>query len=155
MGTGTPRYAEDYPVGEKFDLGSYVLTMEEILEFSTRWDPHPFHIDEEQARRSPFGGIIASGWHVTLILMRLMHDSGFISLETSVGSPGHDGLKWIKPVRPGERLFGSAVITGLRISKSRPELGFVTNTATLRNDKGEDVYELKSTAIVKTRVAAH
>jgi acyl dehydratase len=153
MSSTALRYAEDYQVGDVFDLGSIIVTKEEILEFSRKWDPQPFHVDEQSAERSAFGGIIASGWHVTLLMMRMMNDSGFISPETSLGSPGHDGLKWLKPVRPGERLSGTAEITEVRISKSKPELGFVTHIATLRNEASEKVYVLKSTSIVKSREA--
>jgi acyl dehydratase len=154
MSSTAPRYAEDYQVGDVFDLGSIVVTKEEIVEFSQKWDPQPFHIDEQSAERSAFGGLIASGWHVTLLMMRMMNDSGFISPETSLGSPGHDGLRWLKPVRPGERLGGTAEITAVHISKSKPELGFVTHIATLRNEASEEVYVLKSTSIVKSRSQA-
>jgi acyl dehydratase len=151
MADKSPRYAEDYRVGEVFDLGQIVITRDEIIEFSRAWDPQPFHVDEKNAGASAYGGLIASGWHVTLLMMRMMNDSGFISHETSLGSPGHDGLKWIKPVRPGDRLSGTAEITDVRISRSKPELGFVTHIAKLQNDAKEDVYVLKSTSIVKTR----
>ena len=90
------RYAEDYKVGDVFDLGWIVVSREEIIEFSKKWDPQPFHIDEQNAGDSAYGGLIASGWHVTLLMMRMMNDSGFISHETSLGSPGLDGLKWLE-----------------------------------------------------------
>lgn len=101
MSEKSPRFAEDYKVGDIFDLGQIVITREKVIEFSKKWDPQPLHIDEKNAGESAFGGLIASGWHVTLLMMRMMNDSGFISHETSLGSPGHDGLKWLKPVRPG------------------------------------------------------
>jgi acyl dehydratase len=128
MADKSPRYAEDYRVGEVFDLGQIVITRDEIIEFSKMWDPQPFHVDERNAGTSAYGGLVASGWHVTLLMMRMMNDSGFISHETSLGSPGHDGLKWLKP-----------------------ELSFVTHIAKLQNDAKEDVYVLMSTSIVKTR----
>jgi acyl dehydratase len=145
------RYAEDYKVGDVFDLGRIVVSQEEIIEFSKKWDPQPFHIDEQNAGDSAYGGLIASGWHVTLLMMPMMNDSGFISHETSLGSPGLDGLKWLKPVRPGDMLSGTAEITDVRVSRSKPELGFVSHIAKLRNDAHEDVYVLKSTSIVKAR----
>ena len=149
MGQRSPRVAEDYKVGDVFDLGEIVITREEIIEFSQKWDPQPFHIDEKNAGESAFGRLIASGWHVTLLMMRMMNDSGFISHETSLGSPGHDGLKWLKPVRPGDRLFGTAEITDVRVSRSKPSLGFVAHIAKLTNDARDEVYVLKSTSIVK------
>jgi acyl dehydratase len=151
MALASPRYAEDYKVGDVFDLGQVAVTREEIIEFSQKWDPQPFHLDGGGAERNQFGGMIASGWHVTLLMMRMMNDSGFISHETSLGSPGLDGLKWLKPVHPGEKLFGSAEIIEVRVSRSKPHLGFVTHIAKLRNEANEDVYVLNSTSIVKTR----
>ena len=117
------------------------------------WDPQPFHGEEKNTGASACGGLIASGWHVTLLTMRMTTDSGFISHQTSLGSPGHDGLKWLKLVRPNYRLSGSAEITDVRISRSKPELGFVTHIAKLQNDTKEDVYVRKSTSIVRTRSA--
>jgi acyl dehydratase len=154
MGDRSPRFAEDYKVGDVFDLGQIVVTREEIIEFSKKWDPQPFHIDERNAGESAFGGLIASGWHVTLLMMRMMNDSGFISHETSLGSPGHDGLKRLKPVRPGDRLYGIAEITDVHFSRSKPGLGFVTHIAKLTNDAKDDVYVLKSTSIIQTRNAS-
>jgi acyl dehydratase len=145
------RYAEDYKIDDVYDLGQIVVTPEEIIEFSKKWDPQPFHIDEKNAEKSAYGGLIASGWHVTLLMMRMMNDSGFISYETSLGSPGLEGLQWLKPVRPGDRLSGTAEIVDMRISRSKPELGFVSHVARLLNDARKDVYVLKSTSIIRTR----
>jgi acyl dehydratase len=103
MADKSPRYAEDYRVGEVFDLGQIVITRDEIIEFSKMWDPQPFHVDERNAGTSAYGGLVASGWHVTLLMMRMMNDSGFISHETSLGSPGHDGLKWLKAGSAGRQ----------------------------------------------------
>jgi acyl dehydratase len=148
------RYAEDYQVGEIVDVGEYTLTKEEIIAFAQTWDPQPFHLDEQAAAATMFGGLIASGWHVALIMMRLMLRSEFISAETSLGSPGLDGLKWLLPVRPGDRLSGTVEVTNVRISRSKPGIGFVTTIARLRNQSNEDVYWLNSTAIIKSRSAA-
>ena len=81
------RYAEDYRVGEIVDVGEYTLTKDEIIAFAQQWDPQPFHLDEEAAAATMFGGLIASGWHVALIMMRMMLRSEFISAETSLGRP--------------------------------------------------------------------
>jgi acyl dehydratase len=153
MADSTLRYAEDYRPGEAFDLGFYDMTREEILEFARRWDAQPFHVDEEAARRSHYGGIIASGWHTGLVMLKLMM-RGFICAETTMGSPGQDELRFLKPVRPGDRLHGRVEVTGVHLSRSRPGMGFVSNTATLTNQKGECVLRMKSTAIFKTRSAA-
>jgi acyl dehydratase len=147
------RYAEDYKPGDVFELGTYDVTAAEIVEFAKKYDPQPFHIDEEAAKKTIHGGLISSGWLTGIIMLQLMR-RGFICVETSMGSPGHDELRWLKPVRPGDRLHGRVVVGDVRISKSRPEMGFVNNTATLTNQNGEVVFSMKSAAIFKTRAAA-
>jgi acyl dehydratase len=147
------RYAEDYKPGDIFELGHYDVTAAEIVEFATKYDPQPFHIDEAAAKKTIHGGLISSGWLTGIIMLSLMR-KGFICEETSMGSPGHDELRWLKPVRPGDRLHGRVEVTDVKISKSRPEMGFVQNTATLTNQKGELVFSMKSAAIFKTRGAA-
>jgi acyl dehydratase len=154
MSPAIVRYAEDYLVGQVFDVGDYALTKEEIISFAQSWDPQPFHLDESAAAATIFGGLIASGWHVALIMMRMMLRSGFISPETSLGSPGHEGLKWLLPVRPGDRLSGTVTVTGVRTSRSRPEIGFIASVASLRNQSDEEVYWLQSTAIIKSRISS-
>jgi acyl dehydratase len=150
----TLRYAEDYRPGEAFDLGSHRITEAEIVEFARQYDPQPMHVDKEFAARSHYGGLISSGWLTALILFRLML-RGFICQETSLGSPGHDETRWFKPVRPGDVLHGRAEVGEVRISKSKPEMGFVHNTATLTNQAGQMVLRIRSTAIFKTRPAAN
>jgi acyl dehydratase len=83
--------------------------------------------------------------------MRMILHSGFISPETGLGSPGHDGLKFLKPVRPGDTLKGTLEVTDVRISRSKPDLGLVTTIATLRNQRNEEVYWLKSISLIKAR----
>jgi acyl dehydratase len=153
MPTKELRYAEDYKPGDAFDLGSYEVTQQEIVEFARQYDPFPFHVDDEAARQTMFGGIISSGWLTALIWLRLMHKH-FITAETIIGSPGHEEMKWPAPVRPGDRLQGRLEIRESRVSKSKPELGFVRYTATLTRQTGEEVFITTSTLIVKSRVAA-
>lgn len=147
------RHAEDYVPGEVFELGSKTVTEDEVIAFARQYDPHPFHTDPDAARGSIFGGLTASGWQTALFMMQLMH-GGFISAETSLGSPGHDELRWLQPVRPGDRLTARVEVLAVTLSRSRPELGFVKNRATLTNQHGELVYRLVSSAIVKTRRGA-
>ena len=97
-----------------------------------------------------FGGIISSGWLTALVWLRLMH-SHFLCYETVLGSPGHEEMVWPTPVRPGDRLSGTVEIRESRISKSKPELGFVRYTATLTNQKLDDVFVTTSTLMVKSR----
>lgn len=143
------RYAEDYRPGEIFELGTYVITEQEIVEFATRYDPMPFHVDRAAAARSIYGGLTASGWQSCLIMIGMMH-KGFICSQTSLGSPGME-FKWLKPVRPGDRLAGQVEVEEVRVSRSKPGLGFVTNVATLTNQLGEIVYSTRNVAIFRTR----
>jgi len=147
------RYAEDYRPGEVFDLGSHQITETEILEFARQYDPQPIHVDKEFAARSQFGGLISSGWLTALILFRMMLH-GFICQETSIASPGHDETRWLKPVRPNDILHGSLEVGEVRISKSKPEMGFVQYIATLTNQDGELVLRLRSATIFRTRMTA-
>ena len=144
------RYAEDYSAGDVFDLGTYDVTREEIIEFSHKYDPFPFHVDDQAAQATVFGGIISSGWLTALVWLRMMHKS-FLCHETTLGSPGHEEMLWPIPVRPGDRLSGKVEIKESRVSVSKPELGFVRYTSTLKNQKDKDVFVTTSTMIVKPR----
>jgi acyl dehydratase len=150
--TPKSRFSEDYRAGEELDLGSYRVTRDEIIEFARKYDPFPFHVDEEAARATPFGGIIASGWMTALVWLKLMHES-FLDPATTLGSPGHEEVNWPTPVRPGDTLRGKVVIKDSRISKSKPDRGFIRYTATLHNERGECVFVTTSTIIVRSRAA--
>ena len=145
----TTRYVEDYKPGDTFDLGTYEVSRNEIIDFARHYDPFPFHVDEEAAQKTIFGGIVSSGWLTALVWLRLMHKH-FITPEI-VGSPGHEEMKWPVPVRPGDRLRGQLEIKESRVSKSKPDIGFVRYTAALRNQSGEQVFLTTSTLIVKAR----
>tara|TARA_Y100000588_G_scaffold370867_1_gene441550 strand:+ start:525 stop:980 length:456 start_codon:yes stop_codon:yes gene_type:complete len=144
------RYAEDFEVGEKFDLGRYYVTREEIVDFAQKYDPFPFHVDEEFASKTVFGGIISSGWLTSLVWLRLMHKN-FLEYETVLGSPGHEEVKWPTPVRPDDQLEGTLEVLEQRVSSSRPDLGFVRYRATLTNQNDETVFDTTSTMIIKPR----
>lgn len=144
------RYFDDYRAGDVLELGSRVIGEEESVEFAARYDPLPFHTDRDAAAKSIYGGLTSSGWLTALVMMRMLNE-GFICIETSLGSPGIDRLEWLRPVRPGDELHGRVEVNEVRASKSRPEMGFVTNTATLTNQHGEIVYRAKSVAIFRTR----
>ncbi|MEI8183847.1 MAG: MaoC family dehydratase, partial [Desulfomonile sp.] len=97
------RYFEDYVPGSVHEFGSIAVEEAEMINFARRFDPQPFHIDPEAAKQSIFGGLIASGWHTASLAMRLLVDH-YISHVASLGSPGVDELRWLKPVRPGDTL---------------------------------------------------
>ncbi len=146
------KFAEDYKVGDSFELGPFEVTREEIVEFARKYDPFPFHVDDEAAKATVFGGIISSGWLTALVWLRLMH-SHFLCYETVLGSPGHEEMVWPTPVRPGDRLSGTLEIRESRVSKSRPEIGFVRYTAKLTNQESDDVFITTSTLMIKSRSA--
>jgi acyl dehydratase len=149
-GMSLVRYAEDYFAGQKFKIGKRVVSESEIIAFAKKYDPFPFHVDAQAAKETVFGGLISSGWMTALIWLGMMHDS-FLSYETVLGSPGHEELTWPNPVRPGDELKGEAEIIESRISKSKPELGFIRYKATLKNQKNETVFVTVSTLMVKTK----
>ena len=97
------RWFEDYRVGEIAEFGDHLVTEAEIVEFATRYDPQPFHVDAQAAKQSIYGGLIASGWMTASCAMRMLVDH-YISPIASMGSPGMDEVRWLAPVRPGDRL---------------------------------------------------
>jgi acyl dehydratase len=137
------RYFEDFKPGDVFELGSYTITKEEIIEFATQFDPQPFHIDEEKAKDSLFGGLAASGWHTGSIYMRLLVQN-FLTQTVSMGSPGLDNLRWLKPVYPGDILSARFTMLELVASKSRPNLGIVKGKGEIFNQNGDLVMSLDS-----------
>jgi len=132
------RYWDDMKAGEVFELGSHTMDKERMLSFAREFDPQPFHTDEEAAKASIWGGLIASGWHTGSTLMRLFYD-GFLKDAASLGSPGIDDLRWVKPVRPGDTLTGRLTIVEVTPSRSRPDRGIIRSTMELRNQRDEVV----------------
>ena len=152
MHSKAPRYWDDYEIGQKFDLGSTSFTADEVVDFARQYDPQSFHVDAGAARQSMFGGLIASGWHVTAKLMRLFVDN-YVDQRTALGSPGVDEVRWLKPVRPGDTLNAWVECAGKVPSKSRPEIGIVHEHWRATNQKGELVMTLKGTNMVRRRPA--
>ena len=110
--------------GSVAEYGPRLVTAEEIVAFGREFDPQPFHIDEQAARATMFGGLAASGWHNCGLLMRIISD-GFILGSSFMGSPGVDEVRWFAPVRPGDRLSVRVTVLETRASTSKPDLGFV------------------------------
>jgi acyl dehydratase len=129
-------YWEDFKVGERITVGTVSVDKDEVIEFASRYDPQSFHIDEEAARQSIYGGLIASGWHSCALIMRLICDSYMLE-AASLGSPGLDSVRWPKPVRPGDTLTAYRTTVESRESKSRPEAGIVKTLWEVENQKGE------------------
>ena len=144
------RYFDDYRTGEVLEFGDYLITRDEITDFARRYDPQPFHLDDAAAAESIYGGLIASGWMTCGVLMRLLVDH-FISPVSSMGSPGIDELRWLKPVRPGDRLHARLTVTGTRRSASKPDRGVVKIHQEAINQDGEVVLSMRGMGMYKCR----
>jgi acyl dehydratase len=137
------RYWEDFEVGEVTELGPVEVTETEILEFARRYDPQPFHVDSEAAKASPFGGLIASGWHTTAVFMG-MFVRGILLDSASLGSPGVEEIRWTAPVRPGDRLSARVTIVDSQPSATNPTRGTVITSNEVRNQDGVTVMTLRA-----------
>ena len=144
------RYFEDYEEGATYELGTFSLSEAEIIEFATRYDPQRFHVDPEAARRSPYGGIIASGWHTASATMRLLVDH-FVSANAGLGSPGLDAIRWLKPVRPDVRLTVRVTVRTKKRSTSKPDRGFYAHDIEVFDETGEAVMKVGGGAMVMLR----
>lgn len=146
-------YFDDFEVGRTLEMGTYTVTEEEILTFARQYDPQPFHIDEDAAKHSIYGGIISSGWMTCSIMMRLMVQ-GFLSKAASMGSPGVDEIRWIKPVYPGDTLSVSSTCMEVRPSQSKPDRGVAVNRWEARNQRGELVCTVTGMGLFRRRPTA-
>ena len=144
------RYFEDYVPGSVHEFGSIAVEEAEMINFARRFDPQPFHIDPEAAKQSIFGGLIASGWHTASLAMRLLVDH-YISHVASLGSPGVDELRWLKPVRPGDTLSVRITLLVAQRSRSKPDQGFIRGSTEVLNQHGEVVMTMKSGGFVRCR----
>lgn len=143
-------YWEDLIPGSTRELGSVSPTAEEIRAFATQFDPQPFHVDEEAAKKSMFGGLCASGWHTCAMAMRLMVDN-FLRESASLGSPGLESLKWLKPVYPGDVLSLKSTILESRPMASRPDVGLVRTAWDMLNQHGEKVLHMEGYGMFRRR----
>ncbi|HEU5177631.1 MAG TPA: MaoC family dehydratase [Burkholderiales bacterium] len=136
------KYWEDFAIGERAELGRHTFTEEEIVDFARRYDPQPFHTDVEEAQHGPFGGLIASGWQTCAVGMRLMVE-GYISQTVSLGSPGIDNIRWLKPVRPGDTIAYRRIVLESRASTTRKGVGLVKHRWEAVNQRGELVLTME------------
>jgi acyl dehydratase len=135
-----PAFFEDFHVGDRMQTAEYTMELPEILEFANKYDPQVFHVDETAAKQTPLGGIIASGWHTAAVMMRLIVDAAFFEATLGLGA---DELRWLRPVRPGDRLLVVGEILDVRPSKTKP-VGIVRVKLTTKNQNGEDVMVMTS-----------
>jgi acyl dehydratase len=146
------RWFDDYIPGEVLEFGDYLVTAEEIVEFARRYDPQPFHLDPAAAAATHFGGLVASGWMSCSIAMRLLCDH-FIPPQASMGSPGMDEIRWLKPVRPGDRLRLRMHVLEVKPSQSKPDRGVVFGLHELINQHGEVVLSQRGRGMYRRRPA--
>jgi acyl dehydratase len=137
------RYFEDFPVGQTLELGSHQFSAEGIVAFGTAFDPQVYHVDPQRAKTSVWGGLIASGWQTASVYMRLLVDN-LLSGTASLGSPGLDSLKWLKPVRPGDTLHARITFLEASPSRSRPDRGIVRSRGEMVNQDGEVVMQIEA-----------
>jgi acyl dehydratase len=154
-------FFEDIEVGHRRELGSFIFTAERIKTFAAQFDPQPFHLDEEAGRKSLFGGLAASGWHVGSVCMKLLVADGQRQaaeaaargepIATFGPSPGFRDLRWIKPVLAGDTISYASEVEALRMSESRPQWGILQARQTGINQRGELAFSLLASAFVPRR----
>ena len=143
-------YFEDFPPGDVRESPARTVSREEIIAFAKDFDPQPFHIDEAAADRSVYKGLLASGWHTGAILMRLMYDT-FLHDAASLGSPGVDEIRWLKPVRPGDTLRARFTVVEATPSRSKPDRGIVRSISEMLNQHGEVVMTVRGMGMFARR----
>jgi acyl dehydratase len=147
------RYFEDMVIGARTHASrTYKVTREEVIEFAMKYDPQPFHLDDDAAKTTFFGRLSASGWHTGAMVMRMMVDT-WKDTEPSagLGSPGIDELRWVKPVYPGDELSVEIELIDKRRSKSRPDMGLTKTRQTVTNQNGEVVMTMVSNGLMRVR----
>jgi acyl dehydratase len=155
------RFFEDMAIGARREIGSFTFTAENIKKFAAQFDPQTFHLDEEAGRKSLFGGLAASGWHVGSVCMKLLVADAqrLMKEEAARGeavavwgpSPGFRELRWIRPVLAGDTISFSSVVEAKRTSEKRPEWGILQARNSGINQRGEAVYSMLATAFVPRR----
>lgn len=148
----TDRYYEDFKIGDRFMSGGMTVTEADIIAFARQWDPQPFHIDAEFARKWAYGGLIASGLHTMCMTLRLWLDLGILR-ACSMGSPGLGEVQFPRPVRPGDTLRVVTDITELRPSSSKADRGVARIRQVTINQRDEPVMEQETVVILKRRPA--
>jgi len=144
------KYLEDFAVGQTMEFPPRTVSEDEIIAFARDYDPQPFHLDKEAARQSLFGGLCASGWHTAGMMMRMLVDN-VIGKYASMGSPGVDQLRWVKPVFPGDTLHLRGEILDVKPSRSKPDRGVVTSRYEMKNQKGETVLTMQAKGMYARR----
>jgi len=143
-------YLDDLYPGQRFALGGKTITAEEIIEFARDYDPQPFHLDEQAAAATAFGGLVASGWHFGAIAASDLLDN-LLGRAASLGSPGLDKVQWLQPVRPGDTLRMTGEVLEVTPSRSKPDRGVAVSRYELVNQRGEVVYRVEGKGLFGRR----
>lgn len=143
-------YFDDFKAGDELASAGATVTEAQIIDFALHFDPQPFHLDANAAAASPFGGLIASGFHTLALSFRLFWQTGALN-DGSIGSPGIDEVRWLKPVRPGDTLRVVATVLDTKRSTSKPDRGVVKIQYTTLNQHGETVLTLIGNQLMRTR----
>jgi acyl dehydratase len=143
---------DELEIGQEFHGPGYTFTESGIVDFAFQYDPQPFHIDKDAAQHSPFGGLIASGFQTLAVTFRLLYQGGFLR-GASLGGPGMDDLRWLKPVRAGDTIRPRAKVIDLVPSKSKPDRGVLKLRVAAVNAAGEEVMTVTMNIIMKRRGA--
>lgn len=143
-------YFDDFKAGDELASAGATVTEAQIIDFALHFDPQPFHLDANAAAASPFGGLIASGFHTLALSFRLFWQTGALN-DGSIGSPGIDEVRWLKPVRPGDTLRVVAKVLDTKRSTSKPDRGVVKIQYTTLNQHGETVLTLIGNQLMRTR----
>lgn len=145
-------YYEDYQIGQEIQLGPITVTAEEIIEFATEFDPQPMHLNEEAGKASLLGGLAASGWHTSALMMRMMVDA-YVLKSHSEGAPGIEFVEWKRPVLAGDTLSGHTTVEEMRPLRSRPGIGVMTTRHVLKNQNDDTVLVARNAAMIRMRAA--
>ena len=142
---------EDLEVGKETFFGSYEVTREEVLDFARKYDPQPFHLSDEEAAKTHFGRLAASGWHTAAMTMAVIARYVVEDKQAGLGSPGIDELRWLKPVYPGDRLTVTGTVVETTPSRSKPHIGVIRTKTTVSNQDGVDVMSFTSIVMMQRR----
>jgi len=146
-------YLEDFAPGQTHRFGRYEVTRDEVLDFARRWDPQPFHLSDEDAAKTHFGSLSASGWHTAAMTMAMTvsewdgHEGG------TLGAVGIDALRWLRPVKPGDVLRVESEVLEVRPSEKRPDMGSVRHRNTVFNQRDEPVMRFEPIVLYRRRSA--
>ncbi len=146
-------YFEDLVIGEERLFGQYAVTREEVLDFARKYDPQPFHLSDEEAAKTHFGRLAASGWHTAAMTMAVIVKAITKDKQAGLGSPGVDDLRWMKPVYPGDTLTVSGKILDKTPSRSKPDIGSFRTETLVINQHDEPVMRFTSIVLMRRRPA--